>query len=147
MSKRTFIFSLLIGFVAGVVLLYIIERSQWLLSWACGVILGIYPFVFWQIAQNILYKLTGYSNGNRSEKKQPKRLPFRYYLLLVIVTFKFIILSVIIIFISKLKFIISTPFLIGFLIMAPIIVIMILIGQLTKYSDKNAVIKERISLS
>ncbi|MFH1231205.1 MAG: hypothetical protein V1709_06875 [Planctomycetota bacterium] len=147
MSKRILVFSLLIGLIGGGVFLFIIEKPQWFLSWTCGTIFGIYPFVFWWITQNILYKLTRYSNNNKTEDKQPKRLLFRYYLFIIILAFKFIILSVIVILISKLEFIISTPFLIGFIIMAPIILTMILMGQLTKYSDRNTVLKERINLS
>jgi len=144
MSKKIFLLSLLIGLMGGGLLLFAIGKSYWLLSWTIGVLLGIYPFIFWQITQTILNKLPKYSPKTQDE--QPGRLPFKYYLLIVILAFKFIILSVIIICISNLNFIISTPFLIGFIIMAPIIVIMILMGQLTKYSDRNTVLKERINL-
>lgn len=140
MSKKIFISSLLIGLIGGGVFLFIIEKPQWLLSWICGIIIGIYPFVFWQITQNVLYKLTKCFKSDKIEENQPKRLSFRYYLLLVILVFKFIILGILIILISNLKFIIGTPFLIGFIIMVPIIIIMLLMGRQTEYNVENEVI-------
>ena len=160
MSKKIFLLSLLIGLMGGGLLLFAIGKSYWLLSWTIGVLLGIYPFIFWQITQTILNKVSKYSQktqddpsrrrgevrGSPVRDEQPRRLPFRYYLLIVILAFKFIILSVIIICISNFNFIISTSFLIGFIIMAPIIVIMILMEQLTEYNDRKIVFKGRINL-
>lgn len=137
MSKKIFIFSLLIGLIGGGVFLFIIEKPQWLLSWICGIVMGIYPFVFWQITQSILYKLTKSSKNDKIEENQPKQLSFRYYLLLIILAFKFIILGILIILISNLKFIIGTPFLIGFIIMIPIIITMLLLYQREQNSQEK----------
>lgn len=138
MSKKIFISSLLIGLIGGGVFLFIIEKPQWLLSWICGIVMGIFPFVFWQITRNVLYKLTKCSKDDKIEENQPKLLSFRYYLLFVIVVFKFIILGILIILISNLKFIIGTPFLIGLIIMVPIIITLLIVYQREQNSlEKN----------
>ncbi|MFH0889312.1 MAG: hypothetical protein V1871_08915 [Planctomycetota bacterium] len=137
MSKKIFILSLLIGLIGGGVFLFIIEKPQWLLSWVCGIFMGIFPFVFWQITRNVLYKSTKCSKDDKIEENQTNRLSFRYYLLLAILVFKFIMLGILIILIGNLKFIIGTPFLIGFIIMVPIIITLLIVYQREQNSREN----------
>jgi hypothetical protein len=137
MNKKIFILSLLIGLVGGGIFLFIIGEYKWILSWVCGVILGSCPFIFWQITHNILYKFTKYSVSNKINDNQAGMLSFRYYLLIVMLAFKFIILGLLILSISKLQFIIATPFLLGLAAMVPIIVMTLLIYRTEQNSQVN----------
>ena len=107
--------SLIIAVIGGGSILYAIGEAGWLLSWTLGTLLGIYPFFFFYITRNLFYSKSGKVNSP---------------LLWVILIVKLVITVSIILFIGTLGFIIHLPFIIGFLIMAPIVITIILIDTI-----------------
>ena len=113
MNRNLFLISLIIAVIGGGSILYAIGEAGWLLSWTLGGLLGIYPFFFFYITRNLFYSKSGKVNSP---------------LLWVILIVKLVITVSIILFIGTLGFIIHLPFIIGFLVMAPIVIAIILIN-------------------
>jgi hypothetical protein len=115
MNRNIFLLPLIIAIIGGGSILYAIGQSGWLLSWTLGALLGIYPFFFFYITRNLYYSKSGKVNSP---------------LLWAIFIIKLVLTVSIILFIGTLGFIIYLPFIIGFLIMAPIVITIILIDTL-----------------
>ena len=114
MNRIVFLLSLLITIIGGISLLFIIKQSGWLLSWILGVCLGFYPFLFFRIAGNLFYRKTGKLNS---------------YLIWVILIVKLIITMLVILLIGSSGFIVHFPFMVGFIIVAPVVITIILIDS------------------
>jgi hypothetical protein len=115
MNRNLLLLSLIIAIIGGCGILYVIGESECLVSWTLGSLLGIYPFLFFHITRNLFYSKSGKINS---------------YLLWSILAVKFIITLSVIIFIGTLGFILQTPFTIGFLVMAPTVLTILLIDNL-----------------
>ncbi|MBI5777870.1 MAG: hypothetical protein HZA49_00240 [Planctomycetes bacterium] len=116
MNRNILLLSLVISLLAGGSALYIAGKPGWVASWSLGTLLGIYPFFFFYITRNLYYGKSGKING---------------ILLWAILIMKFIATALVILLLGNLRFIVSAPFIIGFLIMAPIILTIVLINNLT----------------
>lgn len=127
MSKKILLLSLLVGLAGGFVV-YLINGlvTRWMMNWAGGVLLGIYPFAFWYWARPILSKSSKYLQNSSSQIVKKRRLPLQYYFITFLIAVKFIIIGLIIIKISYLAFIMPVPLLAGFLIIAPLVLGMVL---------------------
>ena len=105
----------MISLLAGGSTLYIAGKPGWIASWSFGTLLGIYPFFFFYITRNIYYGKSGKING---------------ILLWAILIIKFIATALVILLLGNLRFIVYAPFIIGFVAMAPIVLIIVLINTL-----------------
>lgn len=123
MNRNIFLLSLIIAIIGGGSILYAIGESGWLLSWTLGVFLGIYPFFFFYITRNLFYSK---SDGVATESRL-FRGKVNTPLLWTILIMKLVLTVSIILFIGTLGFVVHLPFIIGFMIMAPIVITIILV--------------------
>jgi len=112
MNKNIVLLSFIIILLIGGSIMLIAGKSQWLLSWTLGVVLGTYPFLFWGITRSFVL-----NNG-----KSSKRI-----LLSGVLLIKFVILGAGLFLLSKIQFIIPTPFLVGLVITTPAILLPLIV--------------------
>jgi len=129
MNKRILALSLVISLLIGLLALSLIpDHSYWFANWTIGVLLGIYPFVFWQIAQTILNNISRYYQQKASSQEPGAKKKFLYYFLLILAIAKFVVIGVVVYNLNSWLPIRQIPLLAGFLTVCPTVLIVFFIS-------------------
>lgn len=129
MNKNIIRLVLIIILIGGSGIILILDKSNWLISWALGVGLGVYPFFFWGLARTVTLK---------------KGSPAKSLLVSFLLVTKFMLLGAGLFLLSKTQFIAPPPFLAGCLITPPAILLP-LIADMIKNNNKSPVVSAKES--